>query len=121
MKSTGEVMGVADNFGEAFYKAQLSAGQKLPTQGTVFISVNDQDKPHVAEVAKRFFELGFKLVATHGTADLIEGSGLPVDRVYKVKEGRPSPSTSSKPTTSIDREHARPIRTSTRRRSAVPQ
>jgi carbamoyl-phosphate synthase large subunit len=91
MKSTGEVMGVADNFGEAFYKAQLSAGQKLPTQGTVFISVNDQDKPHVAEVAKRFFELGFKLVATHGTADLIEGSGLPVDRVYKVKEGRPNP------------------------------
>src|SRR5438876_5758162 len=91
MKSTGEVMGVADNFGEAFYKAQLSAGQKLPTQGTVFISVNDQDKPHVAEVAKRFFELGFKLVATHGTADLIEASGLPVDRVYKVKEGRPNP------------------------------
>ncbi len=91
MRSTGEVMGVADNFGEAFYKAQLSAGQKLPTQGTVFISVNDQDKPHVAEVAKRFFELGFKLVATHGTADLIEGAGLPVDRVYKVKEGRPNP------------------------------
>ncbi len=91
MKSTGEVMGVADNFGEAFYKAQLSAGQKLPTQGTVFISVNDQDKPHVAEVAKRFFELGFKLVATHGTADLIEAAGLPVDRVYKVKEGRPNP------------------------------
>jgi carbamoyl-phosphate synthase large subunit len=91
MKSTGEVMGVADNFGEAFYKAQLAAGQKLPTQGTVFISVNDQDKPHVADVARRFFELGFKLVATHGTADLIEGSGLPVDRVYKVKEGRPNP------------------------------
>src|SRR5712692_8585225 len=91
MKSTGEVMGVADNFGEAFYKAQLAAGQKLPTQGTVFISVNDQDKPHVAEVAKRFFELGFKLVATHGTADLIENAGLPVDRVYKVKEGRPNP------------------------------
>src|SRR5712671_1501862 len=91
MKSTGEVMGVADNFGEAFGKAQLSAGQKLPTQGTVFISVNDQDKPHVAEVARRFFELGFKLVATHGTADLIEASGLPVDRVYKVKEGRPNP------------------------------
>jgi carbamoyl-phosphate synthase large subunit len=91
MRSTGEVMGVADNFGEAFYKAQLSAGQKLPTQGTVFISVNDQDKPHVAEVAKRFFELGFKLVATHGTADLIENAGLTVDRVYKVKEGRPNP------------------------------
>jgi carbamoyl-phosphate synthase large subunit len=91
MRSTGEVMGVADNFGEAFYKAQLSAGQKLPTQGTVFISVNDQDKPHIAEVARRFFELGFKLVATHGTADLIEAAGLTVDRVYKVKEGRPNP------------------------------
>ncbi len=91
MKSTGEVMGVADNFGEAFFKAQLAAGQKLPVSGTVFISVNDQDKPQVADLARRFFELGFKLVATHGTADLIEGAGLPVDRVYKVKEGRPNP------------------------------
>jgi carbamoyl-phosphate synthase large subunit len=90
MRSTGEVMGVADNFGEAFYKAQLSAGQKLPTQGTVFISVNDQDKPQVAGVAQRFADLGFKLVATHGTADLIERAGLTVDRVYKVKEGRPN-------------------------------
>jgi len=89
MRSTGEVMGVADNFGEAFYKAQLSAGQKLPTHGTVFISVNDQDKPHVADVAHRFADLGFKIVATHGTADLIETAGLTVDRVYKVKEGRP--------------------------------
>jgi len=90
MRSTGEVMGVADNFGEAFYKAQLSAGQKLPTQGMVFISVNDQDKPQVAAVAQRFADLGFKLVATHGTADIIEGAGLTVDRVYKVKEGRPN-------------------------------
>ena len=75
MRSTGEVMGVADNFGEAFAKAQLSAGQKLPTQGTVFISVNEQDKPNVADVARRFVEMGFKLVATHGTADLIEAAG----------------------------------------------
>ena len=72
MKSTGEVMGVADNFGEAFAKAQTAAGQKLPTQGTVFISVNDHDKPGVAEVSRKFVDMGFKLVATAGTADVIE-------------------------------------------------
>ena len=90
MRSTGEVMGVADNFGEAFAKAQVAAGQKLPTQGAVFVSVNDHDKPHVAQVAQRFSDLGFKLVATHGTADILENAGLTVDRVYKVKEGRPN-------------------------------
>ena len=90
MKSTGEVMGVADNFGEAFAKAQISAGQKLPTQGTVFISVTDHDKPQVAEVARRFADLGFKLVATHGTADGLDTGGLLCDRVFKVKEGRPN-------------------------------
>src|SRR5690242_2752994 len=90
MKSTGEVMGVADNFGEAFAKAQIAAGQKLPTSGTVFISVTDHDKPAVAEVAKRFADLGFKLVATHGTADILEDAGLTTDRVFKVKEGRPN-------------------------------
>jgi len=91
MKSTGEVMGVADNFGEAFAKAQIAAGQKLPTQGTVFISVTDHDKSGVVEVARRFVDMGFKLVATHGTADRLEEAGLAVDRVYKVKEGRPNP------------------------------
>ena len=90
MKSTGEVMGVADNFGEAFAKAQISAGQQLPTRGTVFVSVTDHDKPHVAEVARRFADLGFKLVATHGTADVLENAGLTTDRVFKVKEGRPN-------------------------------
>src|SRR5213082_2836073 len=90
MKSTGEVMGVADNFGEAFAKAQLSAGQTLPTSGTVFISVNERDKAAVAEVARRFADLGFKLVATHGTADVIESASMACDRVYKVKEGRPN-------------------------------
>jgi carbamoyl-phosphate synthase large subunit len=90
MRSTGEVMGVADNFGEAFAKAQIAAGQKLPTQGTVFISVTDHDKPGVVEVARRFVDMGFKLVATHGTADKLEEAGLAVDRVYKVKEGRPN-------------------------------
>ncbi|MBZ5546754.1 MAG: carbamoyl-phosphate synthase large subunit [Acidobacteriia bacterium] len=90
MRSTGEVMGVADNFGEAFAKAQIAAGQKLPTQGTVFLSVTDHDKPQVVDVAHRFVDMGFKLVATHGTADIIEASGLGVERVYKVKEGRPN-------------------------------
>jgi carbamoyl-phosphate synthase large subunit len=90
MKSTGEVMGVADNFGEAFAKAQIAAGQKLPTQGTVFISVTDHDKPQVAELARKFVDMGFKLVATAGTADILEGIGLSVERVYKVKEGRPN-------------------------------
>src|SRR6478735_3159369 len=90
MKSTGEVMGVADNFGEAFAKAQLAAGQKLPTQGCVFFSVTDHDKPHVADVARKFVDMGFKLVATAGTADVIEEAGMACDRVYKVKEGRPN-------------------------------
>ncbi len=90
MKSTGEVMGVADNFGEAFAKAQIAAGQKLPTQGTLFVSVTDHDKPHVAEVARKFVDMGFKLVATAGTADIIEDAGMACERVYKVKEGRPN-------------------------------
>jgi len=90
MKSTGEVMGVADNFGEAFAKAQTAAGQKLPTQGTVFISVTDHDKPNVTEVARKFVDMGFKLVATAGTADVLEEAGMTVERVYKVKEGRPN-------------------------------
>jgi carbamoyl-phosphate synthase large subunit len=90
MKSTGEVMGVADSFGEAFAKAQAAAGQVLPTSGRVFISANDRDKPFVAEVAQRFVELGFSLVATQGTAKILEDAGLQVERVYKVKEGRPN-------------------------------
>jgi carbamoyl-phosphate synthase large subunit len=90
MKSTGEVMGVADNFGEAFAKAQLSAGQVLPVKGTVFFSVNDRDKAMVVDLARQYVELGFHLVATHGTADVLERAGMNVERVYKVKEGRPN-------------------------------
>src|SRR3984885_6397019 len=90
MKSTGEVMGVGDSFGEAFGKAQLAAGQKLPTQGTVFLSVTEHDKRHVAELARKFVDMGFKLVATSGTGDIIEAAGMKVERVYKVKEGRPN-------------------------------
>ncbi len=90
MKSTGEVMGVAETFGEAFAKAQLAAGNKLPIGGSVFVSVNDRDKPQVAEVARKFVDLGFKLVATNGTARVLEQAGMQVERVYKVKEGRPN-------------------------------
>ncbi len=90
MKSTGEVMGVAATFGEAFAKAQLSAGQVLPTGGTVFFTVNDHDKEAVIPLARRYVDLGFKIVATEGTANVLEGAGLTVERVFKVKEGRPN-------------------------------
>ncbi|MGH9606701.1 MAG: carbamoyl-phosphate synthase large subunit, partial [Terracidiphilus sp.] len=90
MKSTGEVMGVAATFGEAFAKAQLSAGQILPTEGTVFFSVNDHDKPAAIDLARRYVNLGFKIVATEGTATALEGAGLIAERVFKVKEGRPN-------------------------------
>jgi carbamoyl-phosphate synthase large subunit len=90
MKSTGEVMGVAASFGEAFAKAQLSAGQVLPRGGTVFFSVNDHDKPAAMVLARRYVELGFKIVATDGTANVLESAGLTVERVFKVEEGRPN-------------------------------
>ena len=90
MKSTGEVMGVADNFGEAFAKAQIAAGQVLPLQGTVFLSVNDHDKERTVSLARQFVEMGFHLVATHGTAIVLEQAGLQPERVHKVKEGRPN-------------------------------
>ena len=90
MKSTGEVMGVSDNFGEAFAKAQIAAGQVLPMQGTIFLSVNDHDKEGLVPLAKEFINMGFHLVATHGTAAVLEQAGLQPERVYKVKEGRPN-------------------------------
>lgn len=89
MKSTGEVMGVGMSFGEAFVKSQLAAGVRLPDSGTVFISVKNQDKPRAVEVARGLHALGFKLVATRGTAAEIEAAGIPVQRVNKVTEGRP--------------------------------
>jgi carbamoyl-phosphate synthase large subunit len=90
MKSTGEVMGVSDNFGEAFAKAQIAAGQVLPMQGTIFLSVNDHDKAALVSLAREFMNLGFHLVATHGTAEVLEAGGVQPERVYKVKEGRPN-------------------------------
>ena len=90
MRSTGEVMGVGINFGEAFLKAQISAGTPLPEKGTVFISVNDHQKPEAVEVARRFAELGFQLVATRGTAATLRNAGLVCKTVFKVNEGRPN-------------------------------
>ena len=89
MKSTGEVMGVADNFGEAFAKAQSAAGQVLPTSGTVFMSGNERDKPFMPELAKRFVELGFSIVATHGTARVLEACRA-AGRARLQSEGRPA-------------------------------
>ncbi len=89
MKTTGEVMGVGDSFGEAFVKSQLAAGVRLPRGGRAFLSVRDADKPGVLEVARGLHELGFALVATRGTAAAIAAAGLPVATVNKVAEGRP--------------------------------
>jgi carbamoyl-phosphate synthase large subunit len=90
MRSTGEVMGVGENFGEAFSKAQLSAGTPLPDSGVVFISVNDRDKAAAVEVAAKFAEQGFQLAATRGTAAVLKAAGLEVKTVFKVNEGRPN-------------------------------
>src|SRR5690606_12746948 len=89
MKSTGEVMGVGQSFGEAFVKSQLAASVSLPESGTAFISVRAQDKPRAVEVARGLSELGFKIIATRGTAAAIEEAGLGVLLVNKVTEGRP--------------------------------
>ncbi len=90
MKSTGEVMGIDSNFGTAFAKSQISAGQILPLEGTVFISVKDKDKRSVAFIAKKLSDLGFKLVATKGTAKVLSSNNLEVRTVLKVYEGRPN-------------------------------
>ena len=90
MRSTGEVLGIADKTGEAYFKAQEAANATLPTEGTVLISVNKKDKPEVAEVASIFSECGFKILATGGTCDLIQKAGIPAERVKKLYEGRPN-------------------------------
>jgi carbamoyl-phosphate synthase large subunit len=90
MRSTGEVMGISTSYGQAFAKAQLAAGQKLPSSGTVFISVNDRDKRQLGTIGKELVSLGFKIVATRGTASALHATGVPCDEVYKVNEGRPN-------------------------------
>ncbi|TDY02472.1 carbamoyl-phosphate synthase large subunit [Thiohalophilus thiocyanatoxydans] len=89
MKSTGEVMGVGRSFGEAFGRAQLGAGVALPAAGTAFVSVRDVDKSAVVDVARDLVELGFNLVATRGTSDVLSEAGVTNQRVNKVNEGRP--------------------------------
>ena len=90
MRSTGEVLGLAKTFGEAFYKAQEATKTKLPQSGTVLISVNDRDKDEVVEVAKGFVECGFKILATGRTCDLIVANGIPAEKIYKLYQGRPN-------------------------------
>jgi carbamoyl-phosphate synthase large subunit len=90
MRSTGEVMGISTSYGQAFAKAQLAAGQKLPSGGTVFISVNDRDKRQLGTIGKELVSLGFKIVATRGTAAALHATHVPCDEVYKVNEGRPN-------------------------------
>ena len=89
MKSTGEVMGIDSDFGLSFQKAQLGAGVRLPVEGTVFVSVNDQDKEGVVDIARRLKEAGFQLVATKGTQKFLEGQGIQAKRILKIREGRP--------------------------------
>jgi len=90
MKSTGEVMGIAADFPTAFAKAQAAAGVLLPTEGTVFITVTDTDKPAATQMAARFHDLGFELIATGGTAQSISSMGVPVTRISKIGEGSPN-------------------------------
>jgi len=90
MRSTGEVMGISATFGQAYAKAQLAAGQRLPLEGIVFISVNDHDKSHVAPIAKDLAAAGLKIIATRGTAAALKRAGIEIEAVYKVNEGRPN-------------------------------
>src|SRR5437868_4794720 len=89
MKSTGEVMGVDDSFGKAYVKAQISAGSVLPKSGVAFISVNQHDKKLIAKIAVELRDLGFTLVATRGTAQILRNAGVDAETIYKVNEGRP--------------------------------
>ena len=90
MRSTGEVLGIAKNFGEAFYKAEEATKTELPTEGTVLISVSDRDKPELVEVARGIHDCGFKLMATGGTYKMIADAGIPVKKIAKINEGRPN-------------------------------
>jgi len=90
MKSTGEVMGVDYDFGVAYYKAELAAGMRLPTEGTVFISVKKRDREKILPVAKKLQEMGFRIVATNGTAEFLNANGVKAEVILKVSQGRPN-------------------------------
>jgi len=89
MKSTGEVMGIDEDFGLAYAKAQESCNNRIPLSGRIFVSVRDQDKPGVCQIVRKFLDLGFDVIATRGTAEYLRGKGIKVDIVNKVTEGRP--------------------------------
>ncbi|MCU0644900.1 MAG: carbamoyl phosphate synthase large subunit, partial [bacterium] len=89
MRSTGEVMGIAENFGLAFAKALLSAGTRLPLEGNVYISVNDFDKPKATKIALELFKMGFKILATRGTAEAFRKAGVETETIFKMTEDRP--------------------------------
>jgi carbamoyl-phosphate synthase large subunit len=90
MRSTGEVLGIGDDFGVAFYKAQLAAGIQLPHEGKLLLSVNDRDKKGIVAIARRFSALGFSIWATTGTASFLRDMGVAAESVFKVSEGRPN-------------------------------
>ena len=90
MRSTGEVLGISPNFGEAYFKAQEATQTKLPTGGTVLLSVCDMDKPELLPIAKKFNDLGFKILATGKTYDMIAEAGIPAEKIKKLYEGRPN-------------------------------
>ena len=90
MRSTGEVLGISPSFSEAYYKAQEATQTKLPNEGTVLLSVCDRDKPELIEIAKAFSDLGFKIIATGGSYSMIKDAGIPVEKIFKIYEGRPN-------------------------------
>ena len=90
MRSTGEVLGISENFGEAYYKAQEATQTKIALSGTVLISINDGDKPEIIQVAKDFEELGFKIKATGGTYNLLAENGIKAEKIFKLQQGRPN-------------------------------
>ncbi len=90
MKSTGEVMGIDEDFGLAYYKSQVAAGQKIPLKGSVFVSVKNKDKRNIITIANQFENQGFKIIATEGTANVLSNAGIKVEKVKKVHEGRPN-------------------------------
>ncbi|MDE6834097.1 MAG: carbamoyl-phosphate synthase large subunit [Ruminococcus sp.] len=90
MRSTGEVLGISDSFGEAYYKAQEATQTRLPEQGTVLLSVCDRDKPELVEIAQAFNELGFRIIATGNSYRIIKDAGIPCEKIFKIYEGRPN-------------------------------
>ena len=91
MRSTGEVLGMAPSFGEAYYKAQEATQQTiLPEEGTVLLSICDRDKPELVDIAKAFYDLGFKIIATHKCYKILVDAGIPCERIFKIYEGRPN-------------------------------